>query len=187
VLSLNGGGYIQRASPVHSRISLVHLAQLNLRPEVSHLTLWTTARSIMEIPHLLLVEAQWAAKNFLQERALGRQVNQCLTTTLIMIEFVNKVCCCLHGTFIGLPEQLPENQRVVTDRDRAQYAAEPSQGLGSGLRTTDRSGVVVASSPGQAAPVASTRGNVSTIDQGRLVRQGSEHHTHVRPDGTFNL
>jgi len=179
---LNDGAFIQRASPVLSRISPVRLAQLNLRPGVSHLTPWTMARSIIETPQLL-VEVQREVKNFPQERALGRQANQYLITTLIMIEFVIKVCRCLHSALIGLPEQSSGNQRVVTDRD--QYVAEPSPGLGSGLRTSDRAGVVAASTPGQAAPVVSTRGNGTTVDQDRFVRQGSEQPTSVRPDGSF--
>jgi len=140
------------------------------------------ARSIIETPQLL-VEVQWEVKNFPQERALGRQANQCLITTLIMIEFVIKVCRCLHSALISLPEQSSGNQRVVTDRD--QYVAEPSPGLGSGLRTSDRAGVVAASTPGQAAPVVSTRGNGTTVVQDRFVRQGSEQPTSVRPDGLF--
>jgi len=171
---LNDGAFIQRASPVLSRISPVRLAQLNLRPG-SHLTPWTMARSIIETPQLL-VEVQREVKNFPQERALGRQANQCLITTLIMIEFVIKVCRCLHSALISLPEQSSGNQRVVTDRD--QYVAEPSPGLGSGLRTSDRAGVV-------AAPVVSTRGNGTTVVQDRFVRQGSEQPTSVRPDGLF--
>jgi len=143
------------------------------------------ARSIRETPQLLLVETQREAKNFLQERALGHQVNQCLIPMLIMIEFVIKVCRCLLGVLIGSPEQSSGSQRVVTDRDRGLYAAEPSPGLGSGLRPSDRGGVVVASAPGQAAPVASTRGNGTTADQDRLARQGSEQPSNVRPDGTF--
>ena len=178
---LNDGAFIQRASPVLSRISPVRLAQLNLRPG-SHLTPWTMARSIIETPQLL-VEVQREVKNFPQERALGHQANQCLITTLIMIEFVIKVCRCLHSALISLPEQSSGNQRVVTDRD--QYVAEPSPGLGSGLRTSDRAGVVAASTPGQAAPVVSTRGNGTTVDQDRFVRQGSEQPTSVRPDGSF--
>ena len=171
---LNDGAFIQRASPVLSRISPVRLAQLNLRPG-SHLTPWTMARSIIETPQLL-VEVQREVKNFPQERALGRQANQYLITTLIMIEFVIKVCRCLHSALISLPEQSSGNQRVVTDRD--QYVAEPSPGLGSGLRTSDRAGVV-------AAPVVSTRGNGTTVVQDRFVRQGSEQPTSVRPDGLF--
>ena len=183
---LNDDGFIQRASPVLSRISPVRLARLNLRPGVSHLTPWTMTRSIMETPQLLLVEVQREVKNFPQERALGRQANQCLITTLIMIEFVIEVCRCLHSALIGLPEQSSGNQRVVTDRDRGQYvAAEPSPGLGSGLRTSDRAGVVAASTLGQAAPVVSTRGNGTTVDRDRFVRQGSEQPTSVRPDGSF--
>ena len=152
---------------------------------MSHLTLWTMARSTMETPQLLLVEAQREVKNFPQERALGRQANQCLITTLIMIEFVIKVCRCLRSALIGLPEQSSGNQRVVTDRDRGQYATEPSPGLGSGLRTSDRAGIVAASTPGQAAPVVGTRGTGITVDQDRLVRQASEQTTSVRPDGAF--
>jgi len=98
---------------------------------------------------------------------------------------VIKVCRCLHSTLIGLPEQSSGNQRVVTDRDRGQYATEPSPGLGSGLRTSDRAGIVAASTPGQAAPVVSTRGTGKTVDQDRLVRQASEQPTSVRPDGSF--
>jgi len=72
---------------------------------------------------------------------------------------VIKVCCCLYSALIGLLEQSSGNQPVVTDHDRGQCVTEPSPGLGSGIRTSDRAGVVAASSPGQAAPAFSTRGN----------------------------
>ena len=68
-----------------------------------------------------------------------------------------KVCRCLYSTLIGLPEQSSGNQPVVTDRDHGQYVAEPSPGLGSGLRTSDRAGVAATSTPGQAALVVSSR------------------------------
>lgn len=43
--------------------------------------------------------------------------------------------------------------------DHGQYVAEPLPGLGSCIRTSDRAGVIAASSPGQATPIFSTQEN----------------------------